>query len=130
MQIDIRDVIVKNRIRQGAGDLTALQSSMEKLGLLYPIIVDTENNLLAGFRRLQAAKALGWDHIDALQIKVDSQKQRTLIESEENTTRLDFTVEEKQHIEDLLRRYKHQSFIAKVWAWLVYMYKRTWAEFR
>jgi len=37
---------------------------MNVLGLLQPIIVDEELNLLAGARRLAAARKLGWTEID------------------------------------------------------------------
>lgn len=43
-----------------------LMKSLEKIGLLYPILVDADNNLIDGHRRLASAKALGWTTIPAI----------------------------------------------------------------
>ena len=124
MQISLSDIKVNKRIRESAGDLTDLQKSMDTIGLLHPIIIDHENNLIAGFRRLQAAKTLGWSHIEAAQVEVNDEKHRLLLESQENTTRLDFTSEELKDIKDLLHRYRYHSLLGKLWAWLAYMCKK------
>ena len=53
-------VIVKKRIRRHLGDIEALMESLKKYGQLSPIIIDRGYELIAGFRRLEAAKRLGW----------------------------------------------------------------------
>ena len=55
-----------NVFRRDIGDLKPLRESMQRVGLLHPILIDTENNLIAGFRRLEIARQLNWEFIDAL----------------------------------------------------------------
>ena len=60
MKVLIDDIIIKRRIRNSLGDLTYLMESIGKYGLLNPITVTDNLELIAGYRRLQACKALGW----------------------------------------------------------------------
>jgi ParB-like chromosome segregation protein Spo0J len=62
-QIRIDDVIVGERFRKELGDIEALAQSIKELGLLQPIAVDEKGNLIAGHRRLEACKSLGWTDI-------------------------------------------------------------------
>ena len=52
--------------RADLGDLARLAESMRAVGLLQPVVVDEWGNLVAGRRRLAAAKLLGWSDIPAL----------------------------------------------------------------
>jgi ParB-like nuclease domain len=61
--ISIDEIKTKNRVRSGDPRIEPLMGSMAKYGLLNPIIVDSKNNLIAGYRRLEAARALGWKTI-------------------------------------------------------------------
>ena len=54
----------ENYSRDGEGDVTTLVRSLETYGLQQPIILDKQNNLVAGFRRFSAAKQLGWTEIE------------------------------------------------------------------
>ncbi|MFC2089657.1 ParB/RepB/Spo0J family partition protein [Bacteroidota bacterium] len=47
----------------GNGSVEDLKSSMDKFGLDNPIVVNQNNVLLSGHRRLQAARELGWETI-------------------------------------------------------------------
>ncbi len=60
----ISKIKIGNRLRKDLGDLNLLMESMKVLGLLQPIIVDLDYNLIAGARRLAAARKLGWSEID------------------------------------------------------------------
>lgn len=64
----IEDVrLVKNFSRpMGVGSVNDLVESMREHGQLTPIVVSQDNELIAGHRRLEAAKALGWEEIDAV----------------------------------------------------------------
>lgn len=75
MKIDI-DKIENNAfaIRSSIVDVTDLAESMEAKGLINPITVRPENGkyrLIAGHRRLMAAKQLGWKQIEASVVEVD-----------------------------------------------------------
>ncbi len=89
----VADIIVKNRIREDLGDLTVLKDSIQTYGLLYPILVDKNNHLIAGERRLAAVKELGWEEVDVL-VRDISFKDALDIELQENTTRKEFTSQE------------------------------------
>lgn len=51
-------IIIEDRARQDLGDLEGLKSSILKLGLIHPIVIDGKNHLVCGARRLQACKEL------------------------------------------------------------------------
>jgi excisionase family DNA binding protein len=46
--------------RRDLGDIEGLAASIAALGLLHPIVVRPDGRLIAGKRRLRAAKLLGW----------------------------------------------------------------------
>ena len=58
------EIKVGPRLRKDVGDLSSLKQSIQEVGLLHPIIVDSENNLVAGLRRLRAVEMLGWKTIE------------------------------------------------------------------
>jgi ParB family chromosome partitioning protein len=69
--IDVTNVMVSQirigpRLRKDLGDIDSLAKSMTSLGLLQPIIITKDMWLLAGERRLTAAKSLDWEKIPAM----------------------------------------------------------------
>ena len=63
MEIEIRKIKVKHNFREDF-NLKSLVENMGKRGLLQPIVITRDNVLVAGERRLRAAKELGWKAID------------------------------------------------------------------
>ena len=59
MLVKIDDIKIKKRVRRNLGDMDALKESLRMYGLLNPITLNENNELIAGERRLQAAKTLG-----------------------------------------------------------------------
>ncbi len=94
MKVPVDSIVVKNRIREEIGDLRNLKRSMEKHGLLNPIIVNENMELIAGFRRLQAAKELGWEYVEVKVIEGLTALDKLEIELEENIVRKDLTHQE------------------------------------
>lgn len=93
-------VLEENRIRKDLGDIIALETSIGKVGLLNPILIDERNRLLAGYRRLTACRNLGWQEIEVKVIYTDSDAMKMLdIEVDENLFRQDFSLEEILAIE-------------------------------
>jgi hypothetical protein len=78
------------RFRKNLGDLTDLKKSIKKHGLIHPIVVDSQGNLIAGERRRQACKELGIEP-EVRVIDFDNPQQA---EIDENTCRKDFTPRE------------------------------------
>ncbi|MBR4158531.1 MAG: ParB N-terminal domain-containing protein [Spirochaetia bacterium] len=90
MQVNIKDVIIKKRARKDEGDLTTLMESLDKYGQLNPIILNSKMELIAGFRRLTAAKKLGWTKISATIVEIHDKADMLAIEIDENVQRLAF----------------------------------------
>jgi len=67
-KIQIDSVTIPKRHRKDIGDISEkswLVRSIRDLGLLNPIMISPEGELLHGRRRLAACKVLGWPTIDA-----------------------------------------------------------------
>jgi N6-adenosine-specific RNA methylase IME4 len=92
MDRSVNDIIVRGRHRKQLGDLTELAESMARHGLLHPIVITSDNRLIAGQRRLEAAKLLGWNRIPVHVVDVAN---KVHAEADENIIRLDFTPSER-----------------------------------
>jgi len=99
MKIKIDEIKInkKKRIRRDIGNIDELTRSMSKLGLLQPLVVDRNFNLIAGYRRYLAARKLGWKSIEVLAVDAGSKVDRLEIEMDENIIRKDFTYDEIDH---------------------------------
>lgn len=91
MKIAIQDVKVGERLREEYGDIDGLATSIQQYGLIHPIVLDDANNLVCGGRRLMAAERLGWSEIEYRNLGTLSDKERRVIELEENIRRTDLT---------------------------------------
>ena len=100
MKVNISQIIIKDRIRKDIGNIAEIRESLRTYGLLNPITISEEMELLAGYRRLLAAKELGWAHIECTVVKAASKLDKFQIEVEENITRKDFSDEELVLIEE------------------------------
>lgn len=67
-------------------DVSTLRKSVESVGLIHPVTINQEDELLAGARRFQAVKELGWDEIPVHVVDRDSLVQE-LISIDENLVR-------------------------------------------
>ena len=91
MLVNISEIKVRKRVRKDLGDLDALKESLRRYGLLNPITIDNKNRLIAGERRLEAAKLLGWTNINAVVVNNISAITKLELELEENNQRKEFT---------------------------------------
>lgn len=92
MKMKIDEIKTNGQVRKDMGDLTELKKSMAAQGLINPVAVDNNGTLLAGHRRLAAAKELGWKQIDAVIIEVGNVQELQLVE---NLQRKDLTPQEE-----------------------------------
>lgn len=115
MLVKIEDIKVKKRVRRDLGDLTALKDSMHRYGLMNPITLNSDYELVAGERRLEAAKSLGWERINAniLDSNVDNIRQLEM-ELEENNQRKEFTDEELMEGYKRLEKLKNPPLIMRI----------------
>lgn len=87
----ILDIIVQARHRRDLGDIAGLAASIRDVGLLHPIVIRPDGVLIAGERRLAAAKQLGWESIPVTVVDMADVVRGEL---SENTVRKDFTPSE------------------------------------
>lgn len=76
-------------------------------GLLHPVVIKSDGTLIAGHRRLEAARSLGWEDIAVTVIEVED---LLSAERDENAERKDFTPTEAVAIGKLLEE-QHQAKI-------------------
>ena len=118
MRVRISDIIIKRRIRLDIGNLTNLMDSMRKNGLINPVTLNDRMELLAGFRRIEAAKSLGWDDIECNIISARSKLDKLLIEADENIARKSFTADEIMRFQEE-KRYLTARGFEKFWLWIL-----------
>ena len=97
MKIEIDRIVVDetSRIRQDIGDFADLQQSIAEVGLINPILVDEQDRLIAGYRRLSACRNLGWKEIEVNVVELEDDELKMLeAEAAENMFRKDFTPDE------------------------------------
>ena len=125
MKIAINKIVVDEavRIRKDIGNLDVLQASIEKVGLINPVMIDEDYNLIAGYRRLSACKKLGWKEIEVTVVHLNGDLIKMLdVEIAENFFRKDFTPEEilatERRRQEILEQLRKKGFFERLWAWL------------
>jgi len=86
-KIKISDINIGERVRSDYGDISALAASIQRYGLLHPVVIDENNNLIAGERRLKAHVKLGKKEIEVRKFNELSEVDKKEIELEENIQR-------------------------------------------
>ncbi len=115
MLVNIKDIKVKRRVRKDLGSLEDLKNSLRRYGLLNPITLNGKYELVAGERRLEAAKAIGWTSINANIIDNLSEISQLEMEIEENNQRKEFTDDELLEGYKRLERLRNPSFFRRIW---------------
>lgn len=94
MQVKIDSIIIRKRIRKDLGDLSSLKQSLKQHGLMNPIVITSDNILIAGHRRFEAARQLGWNTITARIVDQHDEVSQIEMEIDENTQRKSLTTDE------------------------------------
>lgn len=125
VHIDINKIKVKKRVRKDLGDLRPLKDSLRTYGLMNPITVNSKYELIAGERRLEAAKALGWPMIDVIILAQEITPVTKLeMEIEENNQRKEFTDEELLEGYKRLNKLKNPSIFRRFLNFLVKIFEK------
>ena len=124
MQVPIEEVVVKRRIRSDLGDLDELMSSLRTRGQLSPILITRDSQLVAGHRRLESARRLGWLTINAIVLERADAVDRLEIEIEENVQRKQLTPEELAEALARLERLKNPGWLRRLWRWFLALIRR------
>lgn len=124
MQLPIDEIDVKKRIRRDLGDLSSLKDSMRKHGLLSPIVVNQRNELIAGHRRLESARELGWNSITVRVMDEQSAADALEIEIEENTHRKALNTDELGEAYNRLGHLRNPGLFRRIWSSIAAFFRR------
>jgi ParB family transcriptional regulator, chromosome partitioning protein len=111
--VKVSEVKVRTRLRgSNEENIEDIAESIKEIGLINPISIDSDWNLIAGYHRLQAYKILGIEEIPAI-ISNQQELKARLQEIDENLKRAELTAIEKSiHIEErenILRQLNRMS---------------------
>ena len=115
VQVEIKSIRIKRRIRKDLGDIEGLAESLSRFGQLHPIVITRKKVLVSGRRRLEAARILGWTTIDAITIASRDSTQLLELELDENVQRYQLTQDEVEDTLARLERLKHPGFLCRIW---------------
>jgi ParB family transcriptional regulator, chromosome partitioning protein len=124
MQMELSRIIIRPRVRKNLGDLTSLMDSLRRHGLLNPVVINTKNELVAGRRRMESAKRLGWSSIDVRIVDEEDKADLVEMEIEENTQRKNLTSDELAEAYLRLERLRHPSFFVRLWRAIVGFFRK------
>ena len=114
MQLPIEDIKIKKRIRKDLGDLTSLIDSLRSHGLMNPVVITKNNELIAGHRRIASAKVLGWKSIEVMVLDKISELEKLELEIEENVVRKDFSGDELEDARVRLAALKNPGILKRI----------------
>jgi ParB family chromosome partitioning protein len=102
--VPVSTIRVDKRTRNDFGDIAELSRSIAEVGLLNPITVTPDYQLVAGGRRLKAIETLGWETVPVCVMdNLTDLKSQLDAESDENGLRKDFTPSEKVFMGERIR---------------------------
>ena len=113
-EIEISKIKLGNNPRKDLGDLTELTASIKEKGIIEPLVLNKDSELLAGYRRLAAATAAGLKTVPY--VEIDAKKEEiTEIKLVENIQRKDLTpLDEGVAFKEYLNTTKHdKEYLAK-----------------
>ena len=114
MKLFINQIKVKKRVRGDLGDMVSLMKSLQHHGLLNPVVVNDKHELIAGYRRLEAARRLGWSAIEVTVVKKATEAASLAMEIDENTQRKDFSPEELAEARARLEKLLNPSLVRRL----------------
>ncbi len=118
MQIAPEAILIRKRVRRSLGNLEPLMESLKKYGQLNPIIINRRYELIAGRRRLEAARLLGWSSVQVMVIDSSTEKEKLEIELEENVQRAPLSEQELTEAFTRLERLNRPRFWRRLWNFL------------
>lgn len=130
VELDVDAIVVRRRVRHDLGELRPLMESMRRHGLMNPIVVTAKNELIAGHRRLEAARRLGWKRIPChVTDNVDAINQLEM-EIEENTQRKSLSTDELADAYMRLDRLRNPGFFQRFFAAIRRFFARLFGKYR
>ena len=84
--MNINEISVSNKYLRTNTNVEKLKKSIETVGLINPLIINENNELIAGGRRYTAMKELGYEEVPVFKVSKNSLEQE-LISIDENLVR-------------------------------------------
>ena len=112
-EIPINRIRIRKRVRKDLGNLTPLMQSLKKYGQLNPLILNRKYELIAGHRRLECAKKLGWKSLKAVVTTGGTKQEMLELELEENVQRKDLTSDELSQGYSQLRKMQNPGLLGR-----------------
>jgi ParB family transcriptional regulator, chromosome partitioning protein len=109
----LKEIKVKNRVREDLGDIAGLADTIRTVGLLQPIVVNEETNeLVAGERRFRALETLGVEETE-VRLFTGDKSEAGMAEAIENIARKPFTPTESWNAAQVLEKALRKRFAAE-----------------
>ena len=124
MLVPINDIKVTKRVRKDQGDIAGLAESMKRFGQISPILVTKKNVLIAGGRRLEAARSLGWTNINVVVAEIPDELSKLEYELEENIQRMGFSEGEVQEAAKKMHRLQNPSLFRRIKNKIIQFFRR------
>jgi len=124
VQVKIDSIIMRKRIRKDLGDLSSLKQSLKQHGLMNPIVITGDNILIAGHRRFEAARQLGWNTITARVVDQHDDVSQIEMEIDENTQRKSLTTDELAEAYLRLEKLKNPGLIVRFFRFIRNLFLR------
>ena len=108
MKLRLSEITVGERFRKEFVNIAELAESIKKYGLIEPIVVDEDNHLIAGERRVKAHQLLKLEEISVKRLRGLSPLEKKEVELEENIQRKAFTWQEEINAKSQLHVLKQE----------------------
>ncbi|MCR8633447.1 ParB N-terminal domain-containing protein [Paenibacillus radicis (ex Xue et al. 2023)] len=95
MLIDIKKIKVNDRIRKDFGNIEELAADIRENGLINPIVITPDNQLIAGERRLRAHQFLNQQEVPVRVMEISDYEHQLRLEISENEHRKEFSFSER-----------------------------------
>lgn len=115
MKLPLDQISIQKRVRMQLGDLQSLMDSLDARGLMNPVTVNSDYELIAGHRRLESARRLGWDMIEVRVVEAHDELSMLELELEENLHRLNFTDIELSQARARIEKLRNPGFLRRIW---------------
>jgi ParB family chromosome partitioning protein len=122
--INVNSIKIKERVRKDLGDLTPLMSSLQKFGQISPILINGKYELIAGHRRLESARRLGWQTIQAVIVEKERELEKLELEMEENLQRRELSADEIIDGFQRMNRLSRPNILRRILLWIINFFRR------
>lgn len=113
----LSSIIISDRLRSDLGDVNELAASIKQYGLIQPPVIDQNNRLVAGGRRIAACTLLGMEQIPVVYKETLSQDHLHELEIEENVKRKEMNWTERVFAIETIHRLKLKRAALEGFSW-------------